>query len=42
MICGKPPCAFFGPEGEKPDRVVMTLDEFETIRLIDWEGLTQE
>lgn len=41
-ICGKPPCAFFGPEGEKPDRVVMTLDEFETIRLIDWEGLTQE
>ncbi len=41
-VCGKPPCAYFGPEGEKQNIVVMTLDEFETIRLIDWEGMTQE
>ena len=41
-VCGKPLCGFFGPEGEVQEIVTMTLDEFETIRLIDWEGMTQE
>ena len=48
-ICGKPACASFGPRGERqgedvsaPQTVIMTLDEFETIRLIDLVGLTQE
>lgn len=43
-ICAMPGCRRFGPtepcaEGES---VTMALDEYETIRLIDLEGLTQE
>ena len=32
----------FGPEDPSAETVVMTLDEYEAIRLIDKEGLTQE
>ncbi len=44
-ICGLPACARFGPKDGSTDArqtVTMTLDEFETIRLIDLEGMTQE
>ena len=40
-----PGCGRFGPmEGNRGERpvVTMTVDEFESIRLIDLEGLTQE
>ena len=44
-ICEMPACEGFGPKGaaagERPT-IVMTLDEYEAIRLIDLEGLTQE
>jgi len=46
-ICAMPECWKFGPSREDADRagekpVIMALDEFETIRLIDLEGMTQE
>lgn len=42
-ICAMPGCGRFGPRGGcGRGRVVMTLDEFESIRLIDLEGMTQE
>ena len=42
-ICAEPDCRKFGPRDRKEtEAVIMTLDEFEAIRLIDWEGLTQE
>lgn len=44
-VCAEPSCGHFGPKtgGEEPRQVVvMTLDEFETIRLIDLEQKTQE
>ena len=42
-ICTMPGFASFGPQaGEKLDTVIMTVDEFEAIRLIDLEGLVQE
>lgn len=44
-ICGLPACGHFGPkDGEAviQQSVSMTLDEFESIRLIDLDGLTQE
>lgn len=42
-ICGYPDYWTFVPEGAASDEViVMSLDELETIRLIDKEGLTQE
>ena len=44
-ICAEPSCGRFGPmEGACVQRpmVTMALDEFESIRLIDLEGLTQE
>ncbi len=42
-VCAEPLCRRFGP----PDRdaqgtVAMALEEFEAIRLIDFEGMTQE
>lgn len=37
-----PRCMSFAPEEEQAaDAVVLAVEEYETIRLIDWEGLTQ-
>lgn len=44
-ICAKPSCIYFGPRdgSSREERVVvMTLDEYECVRLIDYEGRTQE
>ncbi|MEG0751192.1 MAG: DUF134 domain-containing protein [Oscillospiraceae bacterium] len=44
-ICAMPGCEHFGPKDDaetERQTVVMTLDEFESIRLIDLEGMTQE
>lgn len=42
-VCSFPEILEFSPKGEASgDTVVMTVDEFETIRLIDKEGLSQE
>jgi predicted DNA-binding protein (UPF0251 family) len=42
-VCALPRCTSFGPEDRQHDDTVkMTVDEYETIRLIDLEGLTQE
>ncbi len=42
-IGGYPDCWVFSPEERsQSDPVVLTLDEFETVRLLDREGLTQE
>lgn len=42
-ICAMPRCTNFGPEDRQHDDTIqMTVDEYETIRLIDLEGLTQE
>lgn len=42
-VCTLPSCTNFLPENrQQGDRVSMTVDEYETIRLIDLEGLTQE
>ncbi|MCD8091101.1 MAG: DUF134 domain-containing protein [Clostridiales bacterium] len=44
MICRFPQTAEFIPANseEEKEAIIMTLDEFETIRLIDKEGLSQE
>uniref|UniRef100_UPI004055C08F DUF134 domain-containing protein n=1 Tax=Agathobacter sp. TaxID=2021311 RepID=UPI004055C08F len=42
-ICGKPACDRFAPQtAVKSEIVILTLDEYECIRLIDYEGLEQE
>ncbi len=42
-ICGYPNFWSFGPEGrESTDTVVFMLDEYEAVRLIDFQKLTQE
>lgn len=44
-VCGLPASSRFGPLNSLPQQdpfVVMTVDEYETIRLIDLEGFTQE
>lgn len=44
-VCAEPSCGHFGPKDavDAPRQtVIMTLDEFEAIRLIDLEGRTQE
>lgn len=43
-ICAMPGCGRFGPQDGSgaQQTITMTLDEFETIRLIDLEGATQE
>ena len=43
-ICCEPLCMTFRPEGTSDEMgcVVLLLDEYETIRLIDFEGLSQD
>ena len=42
-VCGKPRCSRFQPlNKENLGEVVLNLDEYECIRLIDYEGLEQE
>lgn len=43
-VCCLPDSAAFGPVGSESatERVVMSVDEYETIRLIDQMGYTQE
>ena len=42
-ICAMPSCGRFGPKDAEAARTIpLTLDEFEAIRSIDLEGLTQE
>lgn len=44
-VCALPQITKFGPLGAPLDEtpsIIMTVDEYETIRLIDQEGLTQE
>lgn len=43
MVSGLPRNNRFSPMGvNNPNEILMTLDEYETIKLIDYEGLTQE
>ena len=42
-VCGRPRCRYFQPaDVMSPEEVVLNLDEYECIRLIDYEGLEQE
>ncbi|WP_429148551.1 DUF134 domain-containing protein [Anaerotaenia torta] len=41
-VCSHPRCTSFKPCGGSEQGITMTLDEYEVIRLIDLEGLTQE
>lgn len=43
IICSMPECSVFGPQGagETGDPVVLSVEEYETIRLIDHEGMDQ-
>lgn len=41
-VCARPRCTSFKPCGGDGEAITMTLDEYEVIRLIDLEGLTQE
>ena len=42
-VCTLPHCTSFGPhEWQHSQTIRMTVDEYETIRLIDLEGFTQE
>lgn len=40
-VCRLPTCTNFGPESGGGKTLTMTVDEYETVRLIDAEGLTQ-
>ncbi len=41
-VCRMPDVCEFYPAGETADFVVLTVDEYETVRLIDREGFSQE
>mgnify|MGYP004632493691 FL=1 len=41
-ICGMPAVSEFSPQQCAAESIQMTLDEYETIRLLDLEGLQQE
>lgn len=41
-VCSMPPVAEFVPRGRDSEFVVLTVDEYECIRLIDRQGFSQE
>ena len=43
MICAMPRCSAFGPQGSSGggEAVILSVEEFETVRLIDHEQLDQ-
>ena len=41
-VCSMPRVSEFAPIGEDADFVVLTVDEYESIRLIDGQGFSQE
>ena len=41
-VCRLPRYAYFGPNPSATKTVVLSIDEYETIRLMDLEGLTQQ
>lgn len=43
IICSMPKCSVFGPRetGESGKPVILSVEEYETIRLIDYEGMDQ-
>lgn len=41
-VCSMPRVSEFAPIGEDADFVVLTVDEYESIRLIDRQGFSQE
>ena len=40
-ICARPHCTMFVPHNGCGRHIIMSLGEYEVIRLIDWEGLNQ-
>ena len=40
--CSMPRVSEFAPIGEEADFVVLTVDEYESVRLIDKQGFSQE
>lgn len=43
IVCSEPKINIFGPEKQNDiEFIMMSLEEFETIRLIDYNNLTQE
>lgn len=42
LICAKPEAKAFNADKKSKEQVVLTVDEYETIRLIDYAGLTQQ
>lgn len=41
-VCAEPGSRRFFPEGEEKGFVTMSMEEFESIRLCDWESLEQD
>lgn len=41
-VCFHPSCTDFVTQAESGEVITMALDEYETIRLIDFEGLSQD
>lgn len=42
-VCGLPACSEFNPATRSSgDAVILSIDEYESVRLIDFEGLSQE
>ena len=41
-VCSHPRCTDFAPQAPGGETVTMSIDEYEAIRLIDFEGLSQE